>query len=250
MSKNFKVKWVVVDKRIIKFCENDDAYQIAEDVSLDGIKTDISVEATIKDNVIVAIKAIESKKEEKKKEEPKQEEAKPKDTEPEDVPETCEQTDNTIVTWTLQAKTSNANVVKFAEQPNPKDWYPIPEDLQETFAKMEKGTKVTVAINKVDAEYKGKTFKKDGVVALIKAEEIVKEEPEKEKTESTQEETKQVKRSGSYRDEDSTDKRTASMNAKDVVVALINTGKVTKEENLEEYIKKYTKLFYTTTKEL
>jgi len=90
---------------------------------------------------------------------------------------------------------------------------------------------------------------KNTVVASISNGKIVDIKVQESKKEDKKEPT--VKKS-SYRDEEATDKRTASMNAKDIVVALINQQReaVNSKEKIETAISALTKKFYNVTKNL
>ena len=100
-----------------------------------------------------------------------------------------------------------------------------------------------------------KDVKSMGVVAKntitvgLKSGKIIEIKKFEEKEEKKSE---QSDRKASYRDEESTDKRTASMNAKDVVVALINSSReeVNTKEKIELAINALTKKFYEVTKNL
>jgi len=184
-----KVKWIVVDKKLIKFFELNKSYNIADDVkdeALVGIGVGSEVEMEIKDDLVVKIALITAKKEEKpevketeaKKEAVKKEEP-TKETEPkekavkkeESAKETKEAEKNTkpangkndgapekpepteplkMVTWTVSAFNSPKGVFKFEEQPTKKYWYVIVD--KEVLIKaqsLNKGDKVTILIGKV-----------------------------------------------------------------------------------------------------
>lgn len=85
---------------------------------------------------------------------------------------------------------------------------------------------------------------KDGKIVEIKKVEAKKSESKEEKSSSN--------RKSSYRDEESMDKRTASMNAKDIVVALINANReeVNSVEKIEKAISGLIKKFYDVTRNL
>ena len=51
MSEPVKVKWIVADKRLIKF--DNESYTIAEDVNIEGIENGSLVTMELKDNIVV-----------------------------------------------------------------------------------------------------------------------------------------------------------------------------------------------------
>ena len=87
---------------------------------------------------------------------------------------------------------------------------------------------------------------KNTITASLANGKIVDVKVEAKKVEKAKEST--FKKS-SYRDEEATDKRTASMNAKDVVVALLNNKELEKAK-LKNAIEDLTKTFYEITKNL
>lgn len=178
------VKWIIDDKnkKCIKFKESDDMYNIAEDVKLDDIKTGVSVDVEIEDNIVTSLKVEkEQKKETKKSEKPKEKvETKSEETEVEEP---------VVVSWTVSAITSKKDVCKFEEQKVEKYWYPIKEEIRSSFEDVTKGAKVTVKIGKVDATAKsGEVYQKDGVIG-IKKDEIVKPKKEDKGEDKKQPET-------------------------------------------------------------
>jgi len=100
-------------------------------------------------------------------------------------------------------------------------------------------------LQKKDLKSMGVVAKNTITVSLNEDEKIVKVGTVEKKNEGTSSTSKKT----SYRDEESTDKRTASMNAKDVVVALLNNGTLEKN-NIKSCIKDLTETFYSVTKNL
>jgi len=191
-NKVLKVKWLLPDKRLLKLFELEDTYNVAEDVNLEGIDTNVKVKIAIKDNVVVAIaiqgetkkettveeKKAEPVKEKEKKEEPAKE---PKAEEViEEKPEAPAEKTQTV-TWTLSAFTTGKDVVKFEEQPVKKYWFPVHVSKIPKLHDLNKGDKVTVVIGKVMAtNTKGVNYEKDGIVDILGSEKTEKEEPAKE----------------------------------------------------------------------
>ena len=52
-DKILKVKWLVADKRLIKFVDVEDSYNIADDVNIEGIDAGSLVTMELKDNIVV-----------------------------------------------------------------------------------------------------------------------------------------------------------------------------------------------------
>lgn len=128
--------------------------------------------------------------------------------------------------------------VKFNEKINNKQWCKLSDELKTKDLR----SIGLVANNEVDVTIS------NGIIVAVNLINAVKSES-KEFSKSAE---NAVKRSGSYRDEDSTDRRTASMNAKDVVVAYINSkaGIVDTVEKVETLVERLTQKFYTTTQKL
>ena len=170
------VKWLVTDKKMIKFNESGDAYTLADDVIVEGWKTGDSVEVEIKDSVVVKMIKIE-KKEEGKKEAPKAEKPVETEIQPEEQQAVEEQqNDVQIVKWTVAVYSKKNQVIKFEEQSSEKYWYPIKETIHDAFQNVNKGDVITVKIGKVEAtSQKGDKYLKDGIVGIKKEEVHVEE---------------------------------------------------------------------------
>ena len=226
------VFYFVPKSGLIKFKEDDDSLLVAENSVTDVLKNGDVVEVeigevevtkddkTTKEQRVTKLVKIEGEAE-PKKEEPK-ETAKPEETEPTKAP--------VVITkdLTIEALYNNESVRFKEEDLNGFRWTKVSKKIAgQDFLKqgLKAGNKVNVTVT-------------DKILTAFK----VLEEGKKEET--------QTARKTSYRDEDSTDKRTASMNAKDVVVALIDKGSFTTEETMEKAIINLTKLFYETTKNL
>lgn len=218
------VEWILPDKKLIKFVEDKEgSYDIADNVAeyLDKIKDGVVVKTTVDGRKVVFLQVVE-KKEEK-------------------ASTTPSTNDENTKSWTVKAITRKKDVVKFEE--SDVRWYVIPENVQKYFENVNKGDIITVEIG--TAEEKGK--EKPAVVFFKGTE----SEPIKEGKEPTKEPTKSSSKS-SYRDEEETTKRTASMNAKDIVVAYISSKAeiVNTEKKVIELVERLTKACYEAIKKL
>lgn len=215
----YTIKWIIADKNLVKFNEEDDSYQIAEDVKTEGIKNGASVDAEIKDNIVVKMVL---GKAEVKKEEVKAEEKKEEKVEESGVERVSE---SEVAEMTYLAGTSTKDVVKFDE--DEKTWFPVLESVRSVFDGAKKGMSFKVTFGQVENVFKGKTSIKKGIIDAEKvvneAEEAVNAllEPEK----PSQASVTQPRSNGSYRNEDETTRRTILMCAKDLTQALIVAGK-------------------------
>lgn len=255
MSENLKVKWIVAEKKLIKFYELDDSYKIDESVNLEGIAKDVIVVMEAKDNIVVkmaVVKESSSKVVEEKKEIPVAE--KPREvvkdaTEP--TPEDREKAEVKEVTWTISAITSKKDVVKFAEQAVAKYWYPIEASVIPKFGSLNKGDKVTIQIGPVLAtSTKGESYTKDGVIAVVGS---VKAEPPAETTVGTgsqQPEPTQEKQSYASKTNSSIEVQVALKEAGAVIRSYIEAGSelTNTVDKVEELIKRLTKTFNDTLK--
>jgi len=192
---DYKVKWIVKDKRLIKFHDNDASYPIVEGVEFDKVENGSDVEAEINGNGVTAISVKVVKEEEKpieKVEEKKETTPVTKEQEKTDVVQkevvveektVVNKEEEKIVplTWTISALAFEKGVVKFEEQTTEKYWYPIASGAKNVFKVLRKGDKVQVVIDKMDATTKaGEVYQKDGVAqakSVVKKEEI---EPKKD----------------------------------------------------------------------
>jgi len=210
------VEWFVAKRSMIKFQGDEDSTDIAQNVmevsNFDKypiLKGD-TVEVGMKDGEVVFLRKVKGAKKETKKTETKSS-------------ETTTASNSETKTVTIFAVAGNKKVVKFEKEGQ---WIPVSDEVQ-TKDYRELGL---IAKNEVTVVLT------DGTITDVKVVATSKEE--------TKNETKSTKRTNSYRDEDSVDKRTASMNAKDLVVALINTGKITSPEKLKENLTDLTKSIY------
>lgn len=216
----YTVKWIIADKNLVKFNEEDDSYQIAEDVKTEGIKNGASVDAEIKDNIVVKMVL---GKAEVKKEEVKAEEKKEEKVEESGVERVSE---SEVAEMTYLAGTSTKEVVKFSE--DEKTWFPVLEAVRKSFDGAKKGDVFKLTFGQVESNFKGKTSVKKGIIDAVKVvnetEDATLEKPENDVSDKAP--VTKAKCTGSYRNEDETTRRTILMCAKDLTQALISVGKV------------------------
>ena len=223
MSERIKkvVNWFLLDKNppLIKFQGDEDSVVVSEKViSVSNfekypIKKGDSVEVSIEGNEVVFLR-----KENKfaKKTNTTKTETKPAES---SASETKELTVTAIY---------NGESVKFEEENiNGKKWTKLSDALKGKDFK----SIGLVANNKV------KITLVDGVISSVES--LTKEAPEAEEKTEAKVSTKKP----SYRDEDSTDKRTCVMIAKDIVVALINQG-LAEKEGIEKALEDLSKKSY------
>jgi hypothetical protein len=215
------VAWFVAAKSLIKFVDETDSRNIADNVMAVSdfkkypiLKGDV-VEVGIKDEDVVFLRKVKGVKKPYTK----------KETTPVN-------TDNAKTEEVkIFAVAGNKKVLKFEKDG---DWIPIATDLQTkdySDLGLVAGNTVTVALA-------------EGTIVGV--ENTANESPVEPKAENV---TTPTPKKHSYRDEDSTDKRTASMNAKDVVVALLNNKEIDKTK-VQSAIEDLTKAFYKITKNL
>jgi len=229
IKKELTVKWIVKDKRVIKFLEEDDnTYRLAENVLeyLDDIKSNVAVDVTINDNQVTYIaKKTASKKKVEKKETKSTEE--PVDSSQES--KKCE-----VVTVKGISKTRDYYLF---DEYGEKEWFTIASNVKNFLKDVSNGDKLEISY---EVSNEGKRTIRTVTFAKI---------IEKNQIQSKSESKNNFTNKSSYRDEGATDKRTASMNAKEVVVALIN-NKLIEKANIKDAIIDLTELFYNTTQNL
>lgn len=228
-QKTLTVKWLNAKKRVVMFKEEEEeVYTITDAVKdeyLTGIDTDTKVNVTTIEDTVTFIQPVKAKEEKK---------------------ETKTETSNDDVKkWTIAVVDKDKTYIGFEEskKDNGKlNWYVIPENVKSFIGDVTKDDVVEVKIGTVDGKGKGgKAVKKQAVLFVKKVGSASKEEKTTD--------TKKTSGKSSYRDEEATDKRTASMNAKDVVVALIN-NKIIEKDAIKTAIEDLTKKFYEVIKNL
>lgn len=215
IKKEYTVAWILKDKKIVKFKEDaDDVYSLADNVIeyLDGIEEGVSVNVTLDNNTVIFM---QQKKETSKTE---------------------VSSDSSVKEWTVKAITSKRDVVKFEE--GEVSWYIIPENIREQFTSVKAKDVVRVTIGTTKEKGKEKA-----TVLSIETVSSVKNE-ETKNTNYTSNSKK------SYRDEEATDKRTALMTAKDIIVAMIGQGKCTTTSNIKDGLQDLTKTCYEAIRNL
>jgi len=259
----YKVKWIVKDKRLIKFHDNDASYPIVEGVEFDKVENGSDVEAEIKENGVTAISVKVVKEEEKpieKVEEKKETTPVTKEQEKTDVVQkevvveektVVNKEEEKIVplTWTISAIAFEKGVVKFEEQTTEKYWYPIASGAKNAFRSLRKGDSIQVVIGQMDAESKdGEVYKKDGIV---KSKSVVKKE-EPKATEKELEgkkddgKTENKKTSVSKSTNESIERQVALKGAIDLLEKPVNH---INKEKVSELLKFYTKVCFEAMQE-
>jgi len=210
------VSWFIVKKSLIKFEGEEDSVSVSDtvmnvsDFDKYPIEKGDTVEMDIKNDEVSFLRKVKGKKSEPKKEE----NTKTNTDEKSDVKKV-----------TIFAVAVNKKVVKFEKDGQ---WIHVSESLQK---------KNYDDIGLVAGNIVSVTLVNDEIASI-----------KKEETKNTKEVKTSVKTS-SYRDESAMDKRTAIMCAKDVVVALINSGRVEKAP-IENAIAELSKKFYGALTEL
>lgn len=235
MAENLKkhvltIAGIPSNKKVVKFKDaeaqglEDKWYETGEkiqklDLSKYGITSGATVEVSFTDEMKVVYMAKQKETKKSSKNETK-EEVKVENT-----------NEESIVNWTIEAVAKNKEVIKFKE--DTEKWRKVSADIKSLDYEavgIKKGSEVTVTL-------------KDGVVALIT---VVANETEKPQNQGNYKSNKK----SSYRDEESMDKRTASMNAKDVIVAMINSGMLKDGAGIAVEIKSLTNLWYDAINQL
>jgi hypothetical protein len=222
------VSWFIAKKALIKFEGEEDSRNICDKVMAVSnfekypiLKGD-TVEVGFKDEEVAFLRKVKGVKKSFAKKETK--------STPVDISDAKEQQVR------IFAVAGNKKVLKFEKDG---DWIPISTELQEkdfSALGLVAGNNVTVRLS-------------DGTIVGV--ENVSNESPVETNTdnESKSATVSSSARRNSFRDEDSTDKRTASMNAKDVVVALLNNKEIDKSK-VQSAIEDLTKVFYNTTKNI
>jgi len=255
---DYKVKWIVKDKNLIKFHEDDASYSIAEGVDFDKVENGIDVDAEIKDGTVVKIaikNAVVKKEEVKKEQEPVVEDKGVK----EEAVEVKEEKPTTVIkplTWTISALSIEKGVAKFEEQPVEKYWFPIASGALSVFKGLRKGDKVQIVVDRVDATSKnGEVYQKDGVAqakASVKeakeeqavVEESVNVEPGEDATMPIQKRTGSVSKSTN----ESIERQVAVKAGLEMAMYNVKDDSSTKEE-IANSIKYYTKVCFEAMQE-
>lgn len=231
-KKELTVKWKVLkDKKIIKFIEEENkTYKLADNVLeyLDEIKSGVPVNVTVIGDTVTFIQKRETDGEEYTNEAPEE------DYEPEKE-ETVQNSEGE--TYTVKAISKTRDYYLF-EECGDKEWFTVAKNVKNFLKDVKKGDALEV---KVEVSNDGKRDTRTIVFATVKA--TKEKEPEK-KTE-----TVTTQKKSSYRDEDATDKRTAVMTAKDLVVALLNAEKIDNKQ-IKEVLTDLTKTCYKAIQSL
>ena len=228
-KKELTVKWIVKDKKIIKFVEEEEkTYKLADNVLefLDEIKSNVPVNVTIADDKVIFIQVNENA------DVKVEEEAKEKDA---DV-----KSESSNETYTVKAISKTRDYYLFDEC-GEKEWFTVAKNVKNFLKDVKKG-------DVLEIKHSNEKDDKGRDVRLINFAKVVSEKI----IEENKKETKVSTKKSSYRDEESTDKRTAVMTAKDIVVAYINSKAeiVNTEAKVGELLKRLTKVCYEAIQSL
>ena len=226
-KKELTVKWIVKDKKIIKFVEEEEkTYKLADNVLefLDEIKSNVPVNVTISNDKVIFIQVNENA-----------------DVKNEVEPEPEEQDNNvksesSNETYTVKAISKTRDYYLFDEC-GEKEWFTVAKNVKNFLKNVKKGDVLEIK-HTTEKDNKGRETR------LINYAKVVSEKVEEVKEESKKETTVSTKKS-SYRDEESTDKRTSLMVAKDIIIALINKGEIVTSA-IPNTLKDLTKKCYET----
>ena len=200
-KKELTVKWIVKDKKIIKFIEEEEkTYKLADNVLdyLKDIKANSPVNVTIDGDNVIYIAIKEGAKTETSTENL------PPDEQPEPEVTPSE------ATYTVKGISKSGDWYLF-EETGEKEWFGIEEDVKKYLEGQGVKSGDVLEIKYLEKTKKNKT---QNYISFAKIKASKESEPKKETS----------ARKTSYRDEDATDKRTAIMSAKDIVIALIPKG--------------------------
>jgi hypothetical protein len=138
-----KIKWLLVDKQMVKFDEKEESFKLDDGVMkfIDRVKAGDTVKVGIKDDTVIFLQ---------------------KEKKTEASTESSEQKE-----WTVIGMPKNKQAIKFAEQPDEKYWYPVDESIQKDFDSINKGDKILVGFgNVMVTSQAGKRYPKNGVVSV------------------------------------------------------------------------------------
>jgi len=219
------VAWFLPKKSLIKFEDNEDSFSLASNVIEKSnfekypiLKGD-TVEVSIEKDEVIFLKKVSSV-------------TKANSTKSEQT--TTSNASTGEVKRLKVVGIFNGESVKFNEKINNKQWCKLSDELRTKDLK----SIGLVANNEVDVTIS------NGVITAVNVIGAVKETERKPET--------NAKKSGSYRDEDSMDRRSASMTAKDIVVAYINVKAeiVNTVEKTESLIERLTQKVYSVNQKL
>jgi len=201
------VDWFLVKKEMIKFLGDEDSLTVADNVMQKSnfekypiLKGD-TVEVTIKDDQVVFLRKIKGVKK-----------AQSKSTTSDNTNITGDNGDSETKTVTIFAVAGNKKVVKFSKEGS---WISVSEELQTK----DYQTIGLVAKNEVSVQMQGDTIVDIQLVA--------------QKEEKAEIASSSISKKSSYRDEESVDKRTAAMNAKDLAISLVKVGAIKDTDKLK-----------------
>lgn len=192
------VDWCAPKKGVIKFMDEDEAFEIAENVQeaynfekYPIFKGD-TVTIGVTDDKVTFLRKTGSANKGKKSEKTQTEEAK---------------TETVVKIVTVEARRKDFGAIKVKEDGT---WPKVSDSLQQKMDEVG-----LIAGNRLEIKIEG-----DTIIAVKKLDDV--KEESKSENDTNKDESKKATRSGSYRDEDAVDVRTANMSAKDIIVAMIN----------------------------
>ena len=217
------VAWFLPKKAMIKFEGDDESYAVATNVME---VSDFDKYPVLKgDSVNVSIEGEEVTFLRKLKGDGKKSGSSSKST---------SSGDKETKTLTVEAIYNNESVKFKDEKINNKKWTKVSDEIKE------KGLAEVGLVAKNEVEI----TLDNGVIVAVKVGDSGREE-----TKSDEEKTQSSSKKSSWRDEDATDKRTAVMSAKDIVVALINNKEIEKPD-VKEVLADLTKTCYKAIQDL
>lgn len=218
-----EIGYYLKKRNMVKFVEDDVPTKLEIEVDDVFIKGD-KVEVEYKDDKIVSIKKVKSEKKEEKNQETKSEEKADETEEPKE--ESKSEKKKEVSKETVFAVSGNKEVVKFSQDGA---WVHVSDTVKnQDYDKIG-----LIAKNDVEVTLT------DGIVTFVKN--LGTKKPE----------DKTPTKSG-WRDEKSTDVRTASMNANNIICAMIKAGReeVNSPESIKKIIDGLTKKCYKAIKEI
>ena len=202
-KESFTVKWIVKDKKIIKFVEREEVtFKLADNVLefLDEIKSNVPVNVTIADDKVIFIQINENADVQAKVPEEKEVDEEPK-------------SEFSNETYTVKAISKTRDYYLFDEC-GEKEWFTVAKNVKNFLKNVKKGDVLEIK-HTTEKDDKGRD------VRLINFAKVVSEKVEEEGTKT---ETKKVSTKTKYGSTDdliAKAKNSACMNAKDIVIALI-----------------------------
>lgn len=233
-QKSLTVKWILPDKRVVKFKEEEDTYDLADNVKteyLTGIDAGVAVKVTINEGKVIFMQ-------------------KDKENKLSSVKDNKPESNEERMTCTINAMTTDKSVVKFEKDKDNKKWYIITDAVKADFEKLNKGDIVDVTLGKVLGYNKAKTkkFPKDAVIAVhsdITSDDIKVDLSEIKGYDDSLKKSYSAQYSYNGKN-DSIERQCALKSATELVVALIEQDKIdsTNPEKVKNILTSLTKSCY------